>query len=66
MEGIEGMTKRLMTEEQYRALNDELGGTASPWKYPELYGQPGKARAKWRKTVDCWPRALDKVLPHGN
>ncbi len=60
------MTKRLMTEEQYSALNDELGRVASPWKYPELYGQPGEAKAKWRKTVDNWLRALDKVLPHDN
>ncbi len=58
------MGKRLMTEEQYSAMHDEVAARTSPWEHPSLYGQPGEAKAKWRKTVDAWLRALDKVLPY--
>ncbi len=58
------MSKRLMTEDQYAALHDELGVMSSPWDNPGLFGQPGEAKAKWRRTVDRWLRALDKVLPY--
>ncbi len=60
------MSKRLMTEDQYSAMHDDLSARTSPWKQPNMYGQPGEAKAKWRKTVDSWLRALDKVLPHEN
>lgn len=60
------MAKRLMTEEQYANLHNLLSGMTSPWDSPTMFGQPGEAKAKWRKTVDKWLRALDKVLAHGN
>ncbi len=58
------MANRLMTEEQYSTLHNKLSGMTSPWDSPTLFGQPGEAKAKWRKTVDAWLRALDEVLSH--
>lgn len=60
------MPKRLMTEGQYASLHNMLSGMTSPWDSTGRFGQPGEAKAKWRKTVDKWLRALDKVLAHGN
>ncbi len=54
-----------MTEQQYSDLWDLTQNQSNPWKHPELYGQPGVHRRKWRVAVKLTQRALKEVLGDG-
>ncbi len=50
-----------MSEEEYSELHDLLGRECNPWRHPQMWGQPGLTKARWRKTVKEWATALREV-----